>query len=295
MPAEPAKPTLVVTGTSSGIGRAIAACAVRSGWHVFGSVRSEQDGADLTRDMGAAFTPLLLDVRDQRTVEDAATQVAAALGSATLGGLVNNAGIGLAGPLLQQPIEEFEAVLNTNLTGTLRITRAFAPLLGTAPERQGPRGRIINISSIAGKVGQPFAGAYVASKHALEGLSDVLRRELALYGIKVIIVAPATVDTPIWEQAESAIGRYAQSDYNRAFAEGVRTIAAAARTHGMTADKIGQIVMGALTTRHPRLRYAPAQHPVLEQILPRVTPQRLTDFIAERALGLIHRGHRSSG
>jgi NAD(P)-dependent dehydrogenase (short-subunit alcohol dehydrogenase family) len=294
MHTDSAKPTLVVTGTSSGIGRAIAARAVKTGWRVFGSVRSERDRADLTREMGQNFTPILLDVRDQQTIEEAAREVTDALGSGTLAGLVNNAGIGLAGPLLHQPMEEFEAVLDTNLTGTLRVTRAFAPLLGADRNRHGATGRIVNISSIAGKVGQPFGGAYVASKHALEGLSDVMRRELALYGIKVIIVAPATVDTPIWEEPESAIERYAQTDYGQAFADGVKAITKAARSHGMTADKVGEIVLAALTARHPRLRYAPAQHPVLEQILPRLTPQRLTDFIAERALGLIGGARRSS-
>lgn len=294
MPSQHAAPALVVTGTSSGIGRAVAARAAKNGWSVFGSVRSEQDGADLAREIDGAFTPLVFDVRDQRAIEHAAAQVADALGSRTLGGLVNNAGIGLAGPLLHQPIEEFEAVLDTNLTGTLRVTRAFAPLLGTDPKRRGAKGRVINMSSIAGKVGQPFAGAYVASKHALEGFSEVLRRELALYGIEVIVVAPATVDTAIWEEPESAIGRYATTDYGNAFDKGVRAIVAAARSHGMAAESIGQIVMHALASRRPRRRYAPAQHPLLEQILPRMTPSRISDFIVEHALGLVDRSRRSS-
>jgi NAD(P)-dependent dehydrogenase (short-subunit alcohol dehydrogenase family) len=131
---------------------------------------------------------LLFDVRDEAALARAAGSVRAVLDGHTLLGLVNNAGIGPAGPLLHQPVDEVRAVLDTNLLGPLLVSRAFAPLLGAksdaASSSRGRKGRIVNISSIAGKVGQPFAGAYAASKHALEGLSDVMRRELALYGIQ---------------------------------------------------------------------------------------------------------------
>jgi NAD(P)-dependent dehydrogenase (short-subunit alcohol dehydrogenase family) len=205
-------------------------------------------------------------------------------------GLVNNAGIGLAGPLLHQPIDEVRAVLNTNLLGPLLVTRAFAPLLGATPgspsDNRSRKGRIVNISSIAGKVGQPFAGAYVASKHALEGLSDVMRREFALYGIRVVVVAPATVSTPIWGEPEAAIGHYAGTDYADAFDAGVRAIVENGRSHGLDPRRGAETIWQALTTRRPRLRYSPAQHPVLEQALPRLTPDRVTDFVVETSLGL---------
>src|SRR3954469_3989900 len=172
MQADSKKRVFVVTGVSSGIGRATAVAALKAGWHVLGSVRREQDGLDLASQLGRAFTPLTFDVRNQLAIDRAADRVSHMLGNRTLAGLVNNAGVGLAGPLLHQPLDEFETVIDTNLTGTLRVTRAFAPLLGADPARQGRKGRIVNMSSIAGKVAQPFAGAYVASKHALEGLSD---------------------------------------------------------------------------------------------------------------------------
>jgi hypothetical protein len=121
-------------------------------------------------------------------------------------------------------LDEFRTVLDTNILGTLLASRAFAPLLGADQSLEGDKGRIINISSIAGKIGQPFAGAYVASKFALEGLSEVMRRELNLYGIGVVVVAPATVDTPIWDEPESAIGRYGETDYGEAFDKSVRAI-----------------------------------------------------------------------
>jgi NAD(P)-dependent dehydrogenase (short-subunit alcohol dehydrogenase family) len=278
--------SLVITGVSTGIGHSVARLAIALGWRVFGSVRSEADAERLMNEFGAAFTPLLFDVRDEAAVFAAAKEVRASLGSQTLNGLVNNAGVGFAGPLLHQPLDEFRAVIDTNVLGTLMASRAFAPLLGADQTLSGKKGRIVNITSIAGKIGQPFAGAYVASKFAIEGLSEVMRRELNLYGIGVIMVAPATVDTPIWDEPESAIGRYDTTDYGDAFEKGVRAIVDSGHKHSLQASDVAEIVMKGLTARRPRLRYAPAQHPILEQVLPRSAPKRLTDFAIEQALGL---------
>jgi NAD(P)-dependent dehydrogenase (short-subunit alcohol dehydrogenase family) len=282
----PRPPSLVVTGVSTGIGHAIVGLAAARGWRVFGSVRNDSDADRLTAEFGTSFTPLVFDVRDHASVGAAAKVVHEALGSRTLNGLVNNAGIGFAGPVLHQPLDEFRAVLDTNVVGTLLASRAFAPLLGADQALSGKKGRIVNIASIAGKIGQPFAGAYVASKFALEGLSEVMRRELNLYGIGVVMVAPATVDTPIWDEPESAIGRYAATDYGDAFDKGVRTIVDAGHRHSLQANDVAATVMKALTARRPRLRYAPAQHALLEQVLPRAAPKRVTDFVVEQALGL---------
>jgi NAD(P)-dependent dehydrogenase (short-subunit alcohol dehydrogenase family) len=281
-----APPSLVITGVSTGIGHAIASLAVAQGWRVFGSVRTEADAELLTQEFGAAFTPLLFDVRDEAALAAAAKAVHAAIGSRTLNGLVNNAGVGFAGPVLHQPLGEFRAVIDTNVFGTLMASRAFAPLLGADQTLTGQKGRIVNITSIAGKIGQPFASAYVASKFALEGLSEVMRRELNLYGIGVVMVAPATVDTPIWNEPESAIGRYGTTDYGDAFDKGVRAIVDAGHRHSLQPNDVAETVMKALTARRPRLRYSPAQHAILEQALPRMAPRRMTDFVVEQALGL---------
>ena len=204
-----------------------------------------------------------------------------------MNGLVNNAAIGPAGPVLHQPLDEFRAVLDTNLLGTLLASRAFAPLLGADQTLSGRKGRIVNITSIAGKIGAPFAGAYVASKFAVEGLSEVMRRELSLYGIDVVIVAPGAVDTLIWDQPEGALGRYAATDYGAAFDKGVRKFVRAGHRHGMQARDVAKTVMNALTARRPRLRYAPARHALLEQALPRLAPKRVTDCVMAHSLGLM--------
>jgi NAD(P)-dependent dehydrogenase (short-subunit alcohol dehydrogenase family) len=281
---------VVITGVSSGIGFETAKLAVEQGIHVFGSVRNQEDAARVPAHLGDRCTPLLFDVRDETALAQAAGTVREALDGHTLLGLVNNAGIGLAGPLLHQPVDEFRAVIDTNLFGPLLVTRAFAPLLGAEPDAasgSGSRkGRIVNISSIAGKVGQPFAGAYAASKHALEGLSDVMRRELALYGIQVVVVAPANVKTLIWDEPEAAIGRYDGTDYAEPFNTGVKGIVEVGRNQGLEPRRVAETIVHALTTRRPRLRYSPAQHPILEQVMPRMAPDRVTDVVVEKSLGL---------
>jgi NAD(P)-dependent dehydrogenase (short-subunit alcohol dehydrogenase family) len=147
----PVPPSLVVTGASSGIGYAVVASAIAQGWRVFGSVRKEADAARLTGEFGDSLTPLIFDVRDEAALVAAAKTVHASLGSATLNGLVNNAGIGLGGPVLHQPLDEFRAVLDTNVLGTLMASRAFAPVLGADQTLSGSKGRIVNISSIIGE------------------------------------------------------------------------------------------------------------------------------------------------
>jgi NAD(P)-dependent dehydrogenase (short-subunit alcohol dehydrogenase family) len=144
-----------------------------------------------------------MDVTDKQAVEQAAARVSAGLGSATLTGLVNNAGVAVPGALLHLPLEEYRRQLEVNLVPQLSVTQTFAPLLGADTKRKGQPGRIVNISSTAGKIGLPFLGAYVASKHALEGMSESLRRELMIYGIDVIVIVPGSVVTAIWDKGEA--------------------------------------------------------------------------------------------
>jgi NAD(P)-dependent dehydrogenase (short-subunit alcohol dehydrogenase family) len=259
---------------------------LEKGFRVFGSVRNEGDARRLQSTFGVRFTPLVFDVRDQKSIDLASMHVKNELQGQVLIGLVNNAGVGLTGPLLHQPIEEIRAVMDTNLLGPVLVTRAFAPLLGADPTLEGPKGRIVNISSIAGKIAQPFAAAYVASKHALEGLSDVMRRELHLYGIGVSVVAPATVKTPIWNSAEGAIGCYSETAYGEPFDKGVRSLVDGARAHGLEAVDVAKTVYRALTSRHPRLRYAPAKHAILEQLIPQLVPDKVVDIVVSKSLGL---------
>ena len=217
--------SVVVTGASTGIGYGIAKVLTEKGWRVFGSVRKPEDGVRVRDALGENFHPLIFDITDESAVASAAGHVGEMLGSERLAGLVNNAGVAFPGPLAELPVDEFRQQLEINVTGQLIVTQAFAPLLGTDPERKGTPGRIVNITSVGGKLGSPFLGAYVASKHAMEGFSESLRREFMLYGIDVIIVGPGSVATPIWDKADELdIERYSNSPFLPALKEFQKTM-----------------------------------------------------------------------
>jgi NAD(P)-dependent dehydrogenase (short-subunit alcohol dehydrogenase family) len=278
--------SVVITGVSSGIGYETAKLALEQGAQVFGSVRRRDDAERLAAAFGERFTPLLFDVRDERAVKAETQRVREDLKGKTLSGLVNNAGTALPGPALLQPVEDFRTQIETNLTAAFIVTQAFAPLLGADRSLAGGAGRIVNVSSIAGKVGQPFASGYVASKHGLEGFSDSIRRELRLFDIDVVIVAPAEVRTPIWSKIEPQIGRFAGTPYGDAFDKALRTMVKTGRENGLEPRRVAETIWRALTVPRPKPRYAPAQHPVLEQGLVRILPRRVMDWALGRYLGL---------
>jgi NAD(P)-dependent dehydrogenase (short-subunit alcohol dehydrogenase family) len=281
--------SVVVTGVSTGIGWGTTKVLIRNGLHVFGSVRKQADADRLTQEFGSAFTPLLFDITDEAAIQAAALLVRERLAGATLFGLVNNAGIATAGPLMYQPIEEFRYQIDVNLVGPLIVTRAFLPLLGMDRALKGQPGRIVNISSVGGKVAAPFIGAYAASKHGLEGLSESLRRELLLYGIDVIIVGPGAVATPIWDKAAqidtSAYANTEYADILRRFAE----YFVQEGRKGFPPERIGEMIFTALTARSPRVRYAVVPQLFRNWIIPRVLPRRLVDAALARSLGLTRR------
>jgi NAD(P)-dependent dehydrogenase (short-subunit alcohol dehydrogenase family) len=206
--------SVVVTGVSTGIGWGITKVLIQNGYRVFDSVRKTQDAERLSKEFGANFVPLIFDVTDEAAVEASAQQVREQLQGEKLFGLVNNAGIAVPGPLMYLHASEFRQQLEVNLVSVLIVTKAFFLLLGGDRSLSGQAGRIINISSVGGKRGSPFLGAYVSSKHALEGFSESLRRELMLYGIDVIIVGPGAVATPIWDKGEQVdANQYAHTEY----------------------------------------------------------------------------------
>ena len=251
-----AKPSVVITGASTGIGWGAVKVLLAGGWEVYGSVRKQADAERLQAEFGSAFTPLLMDVTDRPAVERAAALVGERLGTRTLAGLVNNAGVAVTGPLLHLPLDKFRHQLEVNLVGALSVTQAFAPLLGADRKRGGRPGRIVNISSVGGRIAAPFLGAYAASKHGLEGMSESLRRELMLYGIDVIIIAPGSVVTPIWGKGEAEdLSAIRSTEYGPAF-DRFLPYALAEGKKGLTAERLGESIRAALTARRPRVRYA---------------------------------------
>src|SRR5258706_13567370 len=248
--------SVVVIGVSTGIGWGITKVLIQNGFKVFGSVRKEQDAERLTKEFGDAFVPLLFDVTDEANVQAAAQKVREQLNGETLFGLVNNAGVAVPAPLIYQPIEDFRKQIEVNLIGQLIVTQAFVPLLGSDHSLRGNPGRIINISSVGGKQGSPFLGAYVASKHALEGLSESLRRELMLHQIDVIIIGPGAIATPIWDKAENIdTSFYENTEYGEAGLRLQKYMIAGGKK-GYPPEKVGEVVFHALTISKPRVRYA---------------------------------------
>lgn len=277
--------TVVVTGASSGIGWGCVKVLIAGGFRVAGSVRKQTDADRLSREFGANFTPLRFDVTDEAAVAAGARQVADMLAGETLAGLVNNAGIAVPGPLLYLKIDDFRHQIEINLTGQLVVSQAFLPLLGADRSRTGPPGRVVMISSVGGKNAFPFLGPYSASKFALEGLSEALRRELMLFGIDVIVVAPGAVATPIWDKADAVdLTAFAGTPYF-AMLEKMKNYMIANGRKGLTPERLGDAVKTALTAAKPKTRYTVTPEPI-QNLMANILPKRVLDKLIGRQLGL---------
>jgi NAD(P)-dependent dehydrogenase (short-subunit alcohol dehydrogenase family) len=276
---------VVVTGASTGIGRACALALDARGFRVFAGVRNPEDAARLAEAGSERLMPVHLDVTDAESLAEAAESVTESLRGDGLGGLVNNAGIAVAGPLEFIPVDEFRRQLEINVVGQVAATQAFLPLL-----RAG-RGRIVNISSASGRFANPFMGPYAASKFALEALSDSLRLELRPWGLHVVLVEPGVIDTPIWKKSLASADRLiaamppgAQELYGPAI-EAIRR--GVENLRGIPAERVADTVVRALTAPRPRSRYVIGRDARLRVGLSYL-PTRLRDWIVARRLP--HRG-----
>jgi NAD(P)-dependent dehydrogenase (short-subunit alcohol dehydrogenase family) len=277
--------SIVITGVSSGIGYGAAREFAGNGYRVFGSVRKEEDAGRLRAELGASFTPLLFDVTDREAVLAAAEEVGEALGGSGLAGLINNAGTAIGGPLMHQPLEEVRGHFEVNVVGLISVTQAFLPLLGAKKPRTHEPGRIVNVSSVGGKIASPFIGAYAGTKHAVEGISDSLRRELLPYGIDVIVVELGSVRTEIWDKGARGAERYADTDYAEALA-GFGEYAQGLAKNGYTPEQFGRFVREVFEKERPRTRYAIAPRKFASFTIPRLLPDRWLDRLIARTVGL---------
>lgn len=278
---------ILVTGVSSGIGYGAAKEFAGSGYQVFGSVRKTDDARRLTDELGANFMPLVFDVTDSQAVQNAAQQVASIVEYRGLAGIINNAGIATSGPLASQPIDEIRWQFEVNAIAPIAVIQAFLPLLKIRQRSTSKPGRIINISSVGGKIAAPFIGAYAGSKHAIEGMSHSLRRELQLHDIDVIIIGPGAVNTPIWDK-ESAqdVSRFAGTEYFSSLQIFQRYITGLGKA-GYSQEKIGRFIKKVFELQNPKSRYAIVPNPILNWVLPLALPDRWLDKIIGRNLGLL--------
>jgi len=278
--------TVVITGASTGIGRATAVSLAERGFRVFAGVRKQAD-AQAMADLDKNILPVLLDVVQPEQVLDAVDSVRNALDGQKLAGLVNNAGIANIAPLALQPLEDFDAHFQVNVIGLLRTTQAFLPLLGMDATLKGKPGRIVNITSVSGLLASPFLGAYAASKHAVEGMTDSLRRELGTYGIDVIAVGPGPVKTPIWDKAEEINKNtaFASSSWGSPLERFSNDMLQAGR-EGLEPIEIARVIEEALTAASPKARYAPVANKFRNFTLPRLLPKRVVDRALQKRYGL---------
>ena len=260
-----------------------------NGSRVFAGVRKQADANSLRQEFGDKVAPLVFDVTDAAAVRAAAATVRAQLDGRKLKGLVNNAGMGLGGPLAHQPLDEIRRVFEVNVFGAVTVSQAFIPLLGADRALTGDPGRIVNITSVAGKFAPPFLGDYAMSKHALEAFSEALRRELMIYGIDVIAIGPGAVVTPIWDKAEqSDETAYAGTDYAAALKR-FKTMFIADGRKGLPPERIGEAILHALTAARPKVRYAVVPGKLLNWTIPRLLPKRMIDGLLARRIGLAAR------
>jgi len=278
---------VVVTGVSTGIGWGTTKVLVAKGFRVFGSVRKQADADRLLRQFGDGFVPLMMDITDADAVHQAAVKVGSMIGDRNLTGLVNNAGIVVGGPLLHLRPTEYRRQLDVNMVSPLVVIQAFAPLLGTDRKRQGPAGRIVNITSSGAKVPIPLLGAYSASKAGLEGMSDVLRLELTLFGIDLVMIEPGFVNTTMYDKGEKEdLSEFKPTEYWNAVQNFQKFIVAEGRK-GFSPERLGEAVHLALSTTKPKARYAVIKQRFKNWILPRLLPARMLDAVVAKQLGFI--------
>jgi NAD(P)-dependent dehydrogenase (short-subunit alcohol dehydrogenase family) len=278
--------SVLITGASTGIGRATALRLDAAGWRVFAGVRKEEDAALLRQAASERLVPLMLDITEADQIADAAGRVGAEVGESGLDGLVNNAGIAMPGPLEALPIDDFRRQVEANLTAHVEVTQAMLPAIRRA------RGRIVFITSIGGLMAFPMFGAYHAAKFGLEAVGDVFRRELRSWGISVSVVEPGSIDTPIWERGDRQVEAFLAgvSDehkalYGKSMAT-YREVGKRTAARGIPAEKVARTIEQALSARRPRTRYLVGADARGQALAARILPDRLLDWIIARATGM---------
>jgi NAD(P)-dependent dehydrogenase (short-subunit alcohol dehydrogenase family) len=269
--------SVLVTGASTGIGEATALRLKGAGWEVHAAARKD---ADLERLREAGLNPLRIDVTDSDTIAAAKGE----LGERGLDGLVNNAGIAVSGPMEFLPLDELRQQLEVNLVGQVAVIQAFMPNIREAT------GRIVNVSSIGGKIALPLVGPYAASKFGLEAVSDSLRRELRPWGIHVSVIEPGGVVTPIWERGretadrlEAEMGEEARTRYGK-LADRIREETEKIPERGVAPDEVAKAIEHALTAERPKPRYVVGRDAKIRLRIKALVGDRRFDALIARTL-----------
>ena len=275
---------VLVTGVSTGLGHAMAERLLNEGYFVIGTILEEGDAADLAAKFADRFMPVVLDITDYASVDKVAEQVAKKLNGAGLFALVNNAGVSRDGPLKYVSMDDIEHVFQVNVFGTMKVTKAFLPLLGAEFDSPVPAGRIINMSSGLALIRIPFSGIYTATKCALEAFSDVLRAELKIYGISVVTINPGPVKTPIWKNQQKQAEARAKTDYAN-YRHILQPKSGEGRKDGrggrmlLTPDAVADVLMDILESDNPKPTNIVMKLGRVGLWLVRLLPKRLQDRV----------------
>lgn len=273
---------ILVTGASTGIGADTVRLLIEKSFGVVATVRKDEDEKALISVYGDKVKVIKLDVTDYLAIEKLPQILNEKFQITKLDGLVNNAGVALAGPFAFQEFAEVQNIIQINVLSVMKMTQVLLPML-----RSVTPGRIVNISSIAGKNAAPFLSVYAASKHAIEGFSEALRKEMMLFGIKVVVVAPGSIKTPIWQKGFVLIkDRYAHTPFASSFAKFVK-FAGSAEKYALEVSEVSEVIYKALTEKDPCVRYAPIPKKFVNWYLPRIIPTKLYDKMTAKALGIV--------
>lgn len=275
---------VVVTGASKGIGRATALYLDHQGFNVFAGVRSPADGTSLQDEASPRLRPIQIDVTDGDQINRASHEIRSAVDGVGLAGLVNNAGVAFGAPLEFLPLDDFRRQLEVNVVGQLAVTQVLLPCIRQA------KGRIINVTSIGGRIAGPNIGAYHASKFALEALTDTLRQELSRWGIEVIAVEPGAIATPMLETSIATANRIFEKmppEFLELYPE-METLPDEMRdglfANGIPPEKVAEVIADALTNPRPRTRYLVGRDAQFAGTIIAKLPDRLRDrLLAARA------------
>jgi NAD(P)-dependent dehydrogenase (short-subunit alcohol dehydrogenase family) len=276
--------SVLVTGASTGIGRATALRLDGSGWRVFAGVRKEADAESLRQEASENLVPVILDVTDPDQIA-AAAELVERESDGGLDGLVNNAGVAVPGPLETVPLDDLRHQIEVNVIAYVAVTQAMLPQIRRA------RGRVVFLASIGGRIAFPFAGPYHASKFATEAIGDVFRQELRPWGIEVAIIEPGSIDTPIWdrgqEKASEVEAKSPQTNllYGAAI-EKFRKVIEDTAERGIPPEKVAKAIAHALESKRPKTRYLVGLDAKVQARLGPLIPTRLFDRIIARQLNL---------
>jgi len=274
----------LVTGSSTGIGRATALRLDREGWRVFAGVRRDEDAESLRAEASDRLVPVRLDVTDAAQIAAAAERIEEAVGESGLDGVINNAGVAILGPLETIPLEDFRRQLEVNLTAQVAVAQAMLPSIRRA------QGRVVFVSSIGGRMALPFGAPYHAAKFGIEAVADCLRQELRPWRIAVSVIEPGSIDTPIWERGERIADEIAQrspSAQEELYGETIERFRKAVRRtaeRGIPPEKVAAAICHALSASRPRTRYLVGADARGQALAARFLPARVMDAVVRRVM-----------